>query len=78
MPTVPELAGKILTLFREKSKSKGVAEISTTELYEAFKGVCSHDMLHAAIRYLTDRDFISPHTYSLTAKGMVKQVGSEN
>ena len=72
--TVPELAGKILTLFREKTRSKGSGEISATDLYRSFEGVCSHDMIQAAIRYLSDRDFIAPHTYSLTAKGMVKQI----
>jgi hypothetical protein len=74
--TVPELAGKILTLFREKTESKGSGEISATELYRSLEGVCSHDMIQAAIRYLSDRDFIAPHTYSLTAKGMVKQVST--
>lgn len=74
--TVPELAGKILMLFREKTKSKGSGDISATELYRSFEGVCSHDTIQAAIRYLSDRDFIAPHTYSLTAKGMVKQVST--
>jgi hypothetical protein len=74
---VPELAEKILALFRERTRSKGSGEISATELYRAFEGVCSHDMIQAAIRYLSDRDFIAPHTYSLTAKGMVKRIDAE-
>ncbi len=73
LATVPEIAEKILTVFREKTKSKGSAEVSATELYHMFQGV-SHDMIQAAVRYLSDRDFIAPHSYSLTAKGMVKQV----
>jgi len=75
--TVPELAEKMLVLFREKTRSKGKGEMSATELYAAFEGVCSHDMVQAAIRYLSDRDFIAPHTYSLTAKGVVKRVDGE-
>ena len=77
MSTVRELAARILDLFRETAKSKGAAEISATSLYKAFEGEGSHDMIQDAIRYLLDRDFIAPHTYSLTAKGMVKQVDSE-
>ena len=76
MATVPELAEKILAVFREKTKSKGSAEVSATELYRIFQDT-PHDMIHAAIRYLSDRDFIVPHTYSLTAKGMVKQIATE-
>jgi len=67
----------MLELFRETAKSKGDAKISATSLYKAFEGEGSHDMIQNAIRYLLDRDFIAPHTYSLTAKGMVKRVDSE-
>ena len=74
MTTIPELAARILDAFREKAKSKGSREITATYLYEAFAGAGSHDMIQAAIRYLLDRDFIAPHTYSLTAKGMVNAV----
>ena len=77
LATVRELATRILDLFRETAKSKGDAEISATSLYKAFEGEGSHDMIQNAIRYLLDRDFIAPHTYSLTAKGMVKRVDSE-
>ena len=77
LATVRELATKILDLFREKARSKGAAEISATSLYKAFEGEGSHDTIQNAIRYLIERDFIAPHSYSLTAKGMVKRVGSE-
>jgi len=77
LASVRELAARILDLFRETAKSKGAAEISATSLYKAFEGEGSHDMIQDAIRYLLDRDFIAPHSYSLTAKGMVKRVGSE-
>jgi hypothetical protein len=60
-------------MFRQKARSKGSGEITVTYLYDAFAGAGSHDMIQAAIRYLLDRDFIAPHTYSLTAKGMVKE-----
>ena len=74
MATVPDLASKILTLFREKTRSKGSGEVSVTALYSTFEDASSHDMIQSAIRYLLERDFIAPHTYSLTAKGMVKEV----
>jgi hypothetical protein len=77
LATVPELAGRILDAFRERAKSKGSGEITLTHLYDAFAEAGSHDMIQAAIRYLLDRDFIAPHTYSLTAKGMVKEIDSE-
>jgi len=77
LATVPGLAARILEVFREKAKSKGSGEIAATYLYETFERAGSHDMIQAAIRYLLDRDFIAPYTYSLTAKGMVKQVGAE-
>lgn len=78
LTTIPELAARILSAFREKAKSKGSREISATHLYEEFAGVGSHDMIQAAIRYLVDRDFIAPNSYSLTAKGMVKKIDTEN
>jgi hypothetical protein len=77
LATVPELAARILDVFRKEAKSRGAGEIPTTHLYESFESEATHDMIQAAIRYLLDRDFIAPHTYSLTAKGMVKQVGTE-
>lgn len=77
LATIPELAARILDAFRERARSKGSGEITATHLYEMFRGVGSHDMIQAAIRYLVDRDFIAPHAYSLTAKGRVKQVGAE-
>lgn len=77
MVTVKEIAGKILDVFRATAKNKGAAEISATSLYKTFEGQCSHNMIQDAIRYLLDRDFIAPHTYSLTAKGMVKKVSAE-
>lgn len=77
MATVRELAARILDVFRETAKSKGASDIPATSLYKTFEGEGSHDMIQDAIRYLLDRDFIAPHSYSLTAKGMVKRVSSE-
>lgn len=77
LATVTELAAKILDLFRKTVKSKGEADIAATSLYKEFEGEGPHEMIQDAIRYLLDRDFIAPHSYSLTAKGMVKRVGSE-
>ena len=77
MTTIPDLAARILNAFRKNAKSKGSHEITATDLYEAFADAGSHDMIQAAIRYLLDRDFIAPHTYSLTAKGMVKEIDAE-
>lgn len=77
MPTIPELAARILDVFRKKARSKGSGEITATYLYAEFGEAASHDAIQAAIRYLLDRDFIAPHTYSLTAKGMVKEISAE-
>ena len=77
LATVKDLATKILDLFREKARIKGAAEISATALYKAFEDEGSHDTIQNAIRYLIERDFIAPHSYSSTAKGMVKRVGGE-
>ncbi len=72
--TVKELAAKILEVFREVAERKGVAEIPATSIYETFLRDSSHDMVQRAIRHLVDRDFIAPHSYSLTAKGRIRQV----
>lgn len=77
LSTVPEIAAKILKVFREKAKGKESAEIAAVNLYEAFRHEYSHDTIQSAIRFLVDRDFIAPHTYSLTAKGVVKQIATD-
>lgn len=75
---MPELAARILKVFRENAKAKESAEIAAVNLYEAFHHEYSHDAIQSAIRFLVDRDFIAPHTYSLTAKGVVKQIPTHN
>ena len=74
MATVKELAEDILGVFREAAERKGVGEVAAASLYKEFEREGSHDMIQQAIRYLLDRDFIAPHTYSLTAKGRLKAV----
>jgi hypothetical protein len=63
-------------MFRETARSRGLGEIAATSLYTAFEHEASHDLIQRAIRYLVDRDFIAPHSFSLTAKGMAKRVDS--
>jgi hypothetical protein len=75
LTTVKELAERILTVFRETAERKGVGEVPAASLYKRFEREGSHDMIQQAIRYLLDRDFIAPHTYSLTAKGRIREVG---
>jgi len=72
--TVSELADRILAAFRNAADSKGVGEITVTQLYKNFGREGSHDMIQQAIRYLMDRDFIAAHSYSLTAKGRMKPI----
>jgi len=72
--TVSELADRILAAFRGTADSKGVGEMTATQLYKNFGGEGSHDMIQQAIKYLMDRDFIAAHSYSLTAKGRMKSI----
>ena len=76
MSSVTDLAEKILGMFREAAQRKESAEISTADVYKAFLNEASHDMVQRAMRYLVDRDFIAAHSYSLTAKGRMKNVKS--
>jgi len=61
-------------MFREEAGRKETAEIFTTEVYKTFLDEASHDMVQRAMRYLVDRDFIAPHSYSLTAKGRLQNI----
>jgi hypothetical protein len=74
LSSVTDLAEKILEMFREAAQNKMSAEISTADVYKAFLNDASHDMVQRAMRYLVDRDFIAAHSYSLTAKGRMKNV----
>jgi len=78
LSSVKELAGKILTMFREAADKRETAEISTAALYKAFLSEASHDMVQRGIQYLLDRDFIAPHSYSLTAKGRMKEIETKS
>ena len=74
MVTVSELADQILAAFRKAAETKGVGEITATELYNSFRKEGSHDMIHHAIKSLLVRDYIAAHGYSLTAKGRMRPV----
>ena len=76
MSSVTELAQKILNMFRAEAGRKETTEISTSAVYKTFMNEASHDMVQRAMRYLVDRDFIAPHSYSLTAKGRVQNTKS--
>jgi hypothetical protein len=74
LSSVTDLAEKILGMFREAAQRNESAEISTANVYKAFLNEASHDMVQRAMRYLVDRDFVAAHSYSLTAKGRMKNV----
>jgi len=74
LSSVTDLAERILVMFREAAQRKETAEIDTAMVYKAFLNEASHDMVQRAMRYLVDRDFIAAHSYSLTAKGRMKNV----
>ncbi|HUK28560.1 MAG TPA: hypothetical protein VLV31_09060 [Candidatus Acidoferrales bacterium] len=74
MSSVTELSQRILKMFREAAGRKEAGEIYTSEVYKSFLNEASHDMVQRAMRYLVDRDFIAPHSYSLTAKGRLQNV----
>jgi len=76
LPTVSELAERILLAFRDAAKNKGVGEITAASLYSTFSKEGSHDQIQQSIKYLLDRDFIAAHSYSLTAKGRMKPAKS--
>jgi hypothetical protein len=74
LSSVKELAGKVLIMFREGADKKETADITTATVYKAFLNEAPHDMIQRAIQYLLDRDYIAPHSYSLTAKGRMKEI----
>jgi len=74
LSSVKELAGKVLIMFREAAQKKETADITTAAVYKAFLNEAPHDMVQQAIQYLSDRDYIAPHSYSLTAKGRMKEI----
>lgn len=69
MVDVNTLAEKILGLIHDEEEKRGRHDISIAALYKTFEKEAPFDVVQQAIRYLTDRDFIAPFSYSLTAKG---------
>jgi hypothetical protein len=78
LSSVKELAGKILAMFREAADKSETVEISTAAVYKTFLNEAPHDMVQRSIQYLLDRDFIAPHSYSLTAKGRMKEIETKS
>ncbi|HUK49602.1 MAG TPA: hypothetical protein VLV18_01100 [Terriglobales bacterium] len=77
MSSVKELAGRVLNMFRDAAEKKETADLTTAAVYKAFLSEAPHDMVQRAIQYLLDRDYIAPHSYSLTAKGRMKEIESK-
>ena len=69
MVEVKELAGKILELLHEEEQRQGRTSVSIAALYKRFEKDASYDVVQQALRFLVDRDFVAPFSYSLTAKG---------
>ena len=65
-------------MFREAADKKETADITTAVVYKAFLNEAPHDMIQRAIQYLLDRDYIAPHSYSLTAKGRMKGIETKS
>ena len=76
MLTVSEMAERILMAFRDAAKNKGVGEMNAATVYDMFGKEGSHDLIQQSIKYLLDRDLIAAHSYSLTAKGRIRQAKS--
>ncbi len=73
MVEVQVLAGKILDLLHESEHRRGLLNVPIATLYKTFEKEASIDLVKQAIRYLVDRDFIAPFSYSLTAKGRLER-----
>jgi hypothetical protein len=66
---VQALAEKILDFLHEEEERRGRLNTPITVLYKVFEKEATYEMVQQAIRFLVDRDFIAPFSYSLTAKG---------
>ena len=69
MVEVKVLAWRILDLLHESEHRRGHLNVPIATLYKTFEKEAAIDTVQQAIRYLVDRDFIAPYSYSLTAKG---------
>ena len=69
MVEVKELAGKILELLHEEEEKRGRTSVPIAALYNSLEKDAPYDVVQQALRFLVDRDFIAPFSYSLTAKG---------
>jgi hypothetical protein len=74
MVEVRILAEKILDFLHEEEEKRGHLHIPVAGLYKAFEREATYDVVQQAIRFLVDRDFIAPFSYSLTAKGRREHV----
>lgn len=69
MVEVKQLAEKILELLHEEEEKRGRTNVPIAALYKTFEKDAPYDLVQQAVRFLVDRDFIAPFSYSLTAKG---------
>ena len=69
MVEVKVLAEKILDHLHEAEERRGHANVPIATLYKAFEKEATYDLVQQAVKFLVDRDFIAPFSYSLTAKG---------
>ncbi len=69
MVEVRKLADEILAFLHEEYEKRGHLSIPIAALYKRFEKEAHYDVIQQAIRFLVDRDFIAPFSYSLTAKG---------
>ncbi len=73
MVEVKVLAGKILDLIHESEQRLGQVNVPIATLYKTFEKEAPIDLVQQSLKYLVDRDFIAPFSYSLTAKGRVER-----
>jgi len=69
MVEVKVLAEKILDFLLEQEEKRGQLNVPIATLYKTFQTEAPYDVVQQAVKFLTDRDFIVPFSYSLTAKG---------
>ncbi len=69
MVEVKKLSEEILTFLHEEFERRGHLNVPIAALYKRFEKEAPYDVVQQAIRFLVDRDFIAPFSYSLTAKG---------
>lgn len=69
MVEVKVLAERILDFLLEQEEKKGQLNVPIATLYKTFESEAGYDAVQQAVKFLADRDFIVPFSYSLTAKG---------